>query len=122
MRELNHVPFVCDNGPGSLAQCADAAITPSLRRQIMSQSCYLGAWHREAKLVVITACQGEFAGTLLTNRTYEIFRHGNVGELDVEAATAGLGELACITEEAIGDVDARCRVAAQAVPKCEARR
>jgi len=57
MGELNHAPIARhDDTPGNLAECADAAVSPPLRWQIMSQSLDFRRANCEAQLIVIAPC------------------------------------------------------------------
>ena len=109
------------NGAESFAECANAAVSPPFRRQIMSQTLHFRGGHGEAKLVIVTACQRELASAQLTNCAYERFRDRNVVEHDLHATTARLRKLSCVTEQAIRYIDTRCGIASQAIAESQAR-
>lgn len=122
MRELNYGPAAGDNAAGTFAQCADAAVAPTFRRQIMLQSPYFGRPNCEAQLIVITACQCHLPRALQPNRTYEFFRDRYVVEHEINPAPTRMRELSRVAQQAIRHVDTGSRIATQAIAERQARR
>src|SRR5882757_1827180 len=122
MRELNYGPTAGNDAAGSFTQCANAAVTPSFRRQIMLQSPYFGRPNCEAQLIVITACQRHLPRALHPNRTYKLFRDRHVVEHEINPTPARMRELSRVAHQAIRHVDAGSRIATQAIAERQARR
>ena len=121
--ELNHVPSAGHvHAPGSFAQCADAAVLPALRRQIMSQSLDLRRPYCEAQLIVVATGQCQLAGALISHRAHQLFGDRQVVKFELHATTTGMGELSRIAEQSIRHIDTRRRIASQTVPKGQAWR
>src|SRR3569833_376452 len=101
MIELDHVPLAGNYASGSFAQCANAAVSPAFRRQIMSQSIHFRCAHCETQLIVIAASQRQLAGAALSNRADQFFGHRQVAEHELDPTAARMSELPSLPQLAV---------------------
>src|SRR5579875_163194 len=122
MREIDHRPAAHDDRAGLAAQHADARIAPFLGRQSGEQRIDATGGHAEQQLVIITACESQLARALIAHRESERARYRQLVIMQLRSATACTRELASVTEQAIGHVDAGAGEPAQPPPERDSRR
>src|SRR6185437_144473 len=123
MREVHHTRIASQHaGTWGRDQNADPAIAPLFRRHLSTQACDGVRMRSETQLVVLTACQRQGMSSCVTDRFHESVGDRNAVELDIDSAAAGLRELPCVPEQAVGNVDAGAGKLPQALAEGHTRR